>query len=251
MTSEQDRHPRLVVLIPAWNEEEALPAVLTELRQAVPHASLVVINDCSRDATAQVAAAGGATVLNLPINLGVGGAMRTGYLYAWRHGFDRAVQVDADGQHRPEDIARLLEQMDATGADIVIGARFAERGSYRVRGPRAWAMRFLSKVLSRVHHTRLTDTTSGFKLTNRRAIGVLADELPAEYLGDTIEALIIASKAGLRVTQVGVEMRERQGGTPSHNPLKAARLLLRGIIAMAVASTRPAQKDLDGTEGRQ
>ncbi|EPD26273.1 glycosyltransferase family 2 protein [Actinotignum schaalii] len=251
MTSEQDRPPRLVVLIPAWNEEEALPAVLTELRQAVPHASLVVINDCSRDATAQVAAAGGATVLNLPINLGVGGAMRTGYLYAWRHGFDRAVQVDADGQHRPEDIARLLEQMDATGADIVIGARFAERGSYRVRGPRAWAMRFLSKVLSRVHHTRLTDTTSGFKLTNRKAIGVLADELPAEYLGDTIEALIIASKAGLRVTQVGVEMRERQGGTPSHNPLKAARLLLRGIIAMAVASTRPAQKDLDGTEGRQ
>ncbi|KMY23027.1 Glycosyltransferase involved in cell wall bisynthesis [Actinobaculum suis] len=242
----------LAILIPAWNEEEALPAVLAEIHEYVPQAHVVVIDDGSRDSTSQVARAHGATALTLPLNLGVGGAMRAGYRYAWRAGYEMAIQVDADGQHRPADIAKLVQTMQETGADLVIGARFAGVGNYEVRGPRAWAMSLLSGILSRICKVKLTDTTSGFKLANRRTIGVLAEEMPAEYLGDTIEALVIAAKHNLRVAQVGVEMRERIAGQPSHNVWKSAKFLLRGLISMAVAATRPREKELNKKEeGRQ
>ncbi|MCL3777002.1 MULTISPECIES: glycosyltransferase family 2 protein [unclassified Actinomyces] len=232
--------PRVVVLVPAWNEEQVISGVLTEIMTVLEGtADVVVISDGSTDATAAIARGAGATVLDLPVNLGVGGAMRAGYLYALRHGYDYAVQVDADGQHDPSEIASLLAAAQDQGADLVIGARFAGKGDYEVHGPRHWAMSLLSVVLSRVCRTRLTDTTSGFKLTSRRAIGLFSREYPAEYLGDTIEALVIAARSGLRITQVPVEMRPRAGGTPSHNPLKAARFLMRAFMALSIALTRP------------
>ena len=121
---------------------------------------------------------------------------------------------------------------------MVIGARFAGQGNYKVHGPRAWAMKLLSVVLSRVTHTRLTDTTSGFKLSDKRAIKLFAVNYPAEYLGDTVEALVIAARSGLKVTQVPVQMRPRAGGEPSQNPLAAAKFLLRAILALGVALTQ-------------
>lgn len=178
-------------------------------------------------------------VLDLPINLGVGGAMRAGYKFAWREGYDVAIQLDADGQHDPREVPNLLTAMMSEQADVVIGARFAGEGAYSVRGPRRWAMRVLSVVLSKVARTRLTDTTSGFKASNRRAIALFSREYPAEYLGDTIESLVISARSGLRVRQVGVSMRPRAGGTPSHNPLKAALFLARAILALLIALTRP------------
>ena len=229
----------LLIIIPAWNEEQALPTVLDEIRGNTElDADVVVVDDGSHDRTSEVARDRGVAVLTLPLNLGVGGAMRTGYVYAKRNGYQRAVQVDADGQHRPADILRLMARMDETEADLVIGARFAGVGNYAVHGPRAWAMKVLSGWLSRICKVTLTDTTSGFKLANRRTICLFAEELPAEYLGDTVEALVIAAKCGLKVEQVGVEMRERQGGEPSHGPLKAALFLARAGFAMFVASTR-------------
>jgi len=229
----------LLIIIPAWNEEQALPKVLEEiLSNAQLDADIVVVDDGSTDHTSEVTLNCGVTVLTLPLNLGVGGAVRAGYLYAKRNGYERAVQVDADGQHRPVDILKLMKQMDQSHADLVIGARFAGVGEYSVRGPRSWAMKLLSSSLSRMCKAQLTDTTSGFKLANRRAIDVFAAELPAEYLGDTIEALVIAAKVGLKVEQVGVQMRERQGGEPSHGPIKAALFLARAGLAMFVASTR-------------
>jgi glycosyltransferase involved in cell wall biosynthesis len=178
-------------------------------------------------------------VLDLPVNLGVGGAMRAGYKFAQREGYDVAVQLDADGQHDPAQVASLLRVMDEERADVVIGARFAGEGAYSVRGPRRWAMRVLSFTISRVARTRLTDTTSGFKASNRRAIELFSREYPAEYLGDTIESLVIAARSGLKVHQVGVSMRPRAGGTPSHNPLKAAVFLARAVLALLIALTRP------------
>lgn len=232
-------HPSLLVVVPAWNEEETLPSVIREIRTEVPWAVVLVVNDGSTDGTVAAARSAGARVLDLPLNLGVGGAMRAGYKYAARQEFDFAVQVDADGQHNPRDILRLMRVMAETGADIVIGARFAGEGDYTVRGPRRWSMKLLAAVLSRVNRTRLTDTTSGFKLSNRRAISVFAANYPAEYLGDTVEALVIAARAGLTVRQVGVTMRERAGGTPSHSPVKAAIFLGRAVLALFVALTRP------------
>lgn len=238
----------LLVIVPAWNEEETLPAVIREIRDCAPWADVLVVSDGSTDATVLSATATGTRVLDLPLNLGVGGAMRAGYKYALRHNYSYAVQVDADGQHNPNDLSRLLEAAKELEADVVIGARFAGRGEYSVRGPRKWSMKLLSVVLSRVNRTKLTDTTSGFKLSNRRAIGVFSVNYPAEYLGDTVEALVIAARSGLVVRQVGVEMRERAGGTPSHSPLKAAVFLGRAALALLIALTRPSSIDREGHE---
>ncbi|WP_407341775.1 glycosyltransferase family 2 protein [Pengzhenrongella phosphoraccumulans] len=231
--------PRLLVVIPAWNEQDTIVDVITEVRAAVPTADVLVVNDGSSDLTSDVAAAVGAAVLDLPINLGVGGAMRAGYLFAFRRGYDRVVQLDADGQHDPSAIADLVDTLEREGADIVIGARFAGVGDYSVRGPRRWSMQLLSIALSRVAGTRLTDTTSGFKVCGRSAIRLFATNYPAEYLGDTIESLVIAARAGLVVRQVGVQMRPRAGGSPSQGPLMSAVFLVRAVLALVVALSRP------------
>jgi glycosyltransferase involved in cell wall biosynthesis len=186
-----------------------------------------------------VAREAGAIVLDLPVNLGVGGAMRAGFKYALRQGYARAVQHDADGQHDPEAIERVLQAMDAQQADIMIGARFAGVHGYKVRGPRRWTMRILSIALSLVARTRLTDTTSGFKACNEVAIRLFAASYPAEYLGDTVESIVIGARAGLKIRQVAVSMRERIAGRPSHSPLRAGVFLFRALLALAVALSRP------------
>ncbi|MFC8304083.1 glycosyltransferase family 2 protein [Specibacter sp. NPDC057265] len=227
---------RVLVIMPAWNEEEAVANTVTEVLATDPSYDVLVVNDGSTDRTAVVAAAAGATVLNLPFNLGVGGAMRAGFKYARRFGYAQVIQVDADGQHDPRNIAEVLAGLQH--ADISIGARFADRGDYTVSGPRKWAMLVLAKVISVVAKTKLTDVTSGFRAANDRAISQYLDHYPAEYLGDTIDSLVVALRSGCTVTQVPVEMRPRQGGTPSHNPLKAAIYLGRSIFALLFAFTR-------------
>ena len=231
--------PRLLVIIPAFNEQEALPSVLDEIHATLPEADVLVVNDGSTDRTSQVARRGDTMVLDLALNLGVGGAMRAGYRFASREGYDVAVQVDADGQHDPADVRRVLDGLTDQDADVVIGARFTGRGTYAVRGPRRWAMGVLSVLLSRIAGTRLVDTTSGFRASNRRAIELFAAEYPAEYLGDTVESLVIACRAGLRVRQVGVHMRPRAGGMPSQSPLRAAVFLGRALLALLIALSRP------------
>lgn len=231
---------RTLIVIPAWNEQVALPGVLAEVQEIRPGTDVLVVNDGSTDGTSRVARSCGVAVLDLPVNLGVGGAMRAGYKYAQRAGYDVVVQLDADGQHDPRDVQELLDLLESEDADIAIGARFAGTGTYRSRGPRRWAMRGLSAVLSRLLGTRLTDTTSGFKAAGRRAIAVFARDYPAEYLGDTVESLVIAHRAGLRVRQAGVSMRPRAGGEPSHSPVKAGIFLMRAFLALVVALSRPA-----------
>jgi glycosyltransferase involved in cell wall biosynthesis len=229
--------PRVLIIVPAWNEQASIGATVTEIRSCVPDADLLVVDDGSSDQTRLRAAEAGATVCSLPFNLGVGGAMRAGYRFALRHGYDVAVQIDADGQHDPRYVARMVERLGE--ADVVIGARFATPDDpYKVRGPRRWAMVLLAGVLSRLAHTRLTDVTSGFRVSNRRAISLFARHYPAEYLGDTVESLVIAVRAGLRVTQVPVEMRERMAGTASHAPWKASIYLFRACLALVLALAR-------------
>ncbi len=226
----------MLVVVPAWNEAASLPSVLREVAAAVPGAGVLVVNDGSSDATSAVARAHGAEVLDLPFNLGVGGAMRAGFRYALAYGYGVVVQVDADGQHDPRDVPRLVAALDE--ADIVIGARFAERSGYDVRGPRRWAMRVLATSLSRLAHGSLTDTTSGFRASGPLAIRLFAVHYPAEYLGDTVESLVIAARSGLRITQIGVTMRQRTAGRPSQRPWKAAAYLLRACLALLISLTR-------------
>ncbi|MCC2029348.1 glycosyltransferase family 2 protein [Microbacterium sp. YMB-B2] len=227
---------QVLVIVPAWNEQHSVATTVQEIRRASPEYDVVVIDDGSKDATADIAAAAGAVVLRLPFNLGVGGAMRTGFTYAARHGYQQAIQVDADGQHDPADIAEVLAGLEH--ADISIGARFADVGDYTVRGPRRWAMVVLAKVVSRIAKTRLTDVTSGFRAADRRAIEQYVSYYPAEYLGDTLDSLVAAVHAGLTVTQVPVAMRPRSHGTPSQHPIGAAIYLLRSAFALLLAVMR-------------
>jgi len=228
---------RTLVVMPAFNEEESVAAVVREVFAKAPGAGCLVVDDGSLDSTAREAESAGATVLRLPINLGVGGAMRAGFKYAMLHGYRNVVQVDSDGQHDPAGIAELVAQLD--DYDLVLGARFAGVGDYAVHGPRQWAMRVLSSSLSRIAKTKLTDTTSGFRASGPRAVALFARHYPSEYLGDTVESLVIASRARLRVAQVAVAMRPRAGGVPSHNPYKAAVYLGRAGMALFVALIRP------------
>ena len=222
--------------MPAFNEAGVIGQVLAELTAPVGALPVLVVNDGSSDGTAAEAMAAGATVVSVPFNVGVGGAMRTGFVYALRHGFDAVVQVDADGQHDPEAVAALVEGL--RDADIVIGARFAGQGDYRVRGPRRWAMGLLAWSLSRLTGTTLTDVTSGFRATGPAALPLFARDYPQEYLGDTVESLVLAHRAGLRVAQVPVSMRPRSGGVPSQSAVRATAYLLRALLVLLLAVVR-------------
>jgi glycosyltransferase involved in cell wall biosynthesis len=227
---------KILVIVPAWNEEIVVGSTLAEIASANPDLDLLVVDDGSRDHTAETAEEAGAQVLRLPFNLGVGGAMRAGYEYAKRFDYDQAIQVDADGQHDPSEIGLVLGGLAI--ADISIGARFAGKGEYLARGPRRWAMSLLATIVSHMAHTKLTDITSGFRAANRQAIEQYCRHYPAEYLGDTVDSLVVAIRSGLTVTQVPVEMRVRQGGKPSNGPWKAALYLARTIFALFIAMMR-------------
>ena len=230
-------YQRTLIVMPAFNEEASVGDIVREVLEKLPGIHVLVVDDGSRDNTSAAAREAGALVATLPFNLGVGGAMRVGFIYAQEGGYSNVVQVDADGQHDPSGIPSLLIELEQ--ADLVLGARFAGEGDYIVRGPRQWAMVVLGHILSRSSRTRLTDTTSGFRASGPRAVALFAEHYPAEYLGDTIEALVIASRSGLVIRQVPVAMRPRAGGVPSHNPFKAAAYLGRASMALLFSYIRP------------
>jgi glycosyltransferase involved in cell wall biosynthesis len=206
------------------------------LRRAQPDVDLVVVDDGSRDRTAVVAEEVGARVLRLPFNLGVGAAVRTGLHYAATSGADRAVVIDADGQHDPAGIAALLAALD-DGADLVIGSRF-EPGApaYAVGRTRRRAMRLLQAIVRMRTGRRFTDVTSGFRAMDRPVVELLAAEYPAEYLADTVEALLIVHDRGLRIEEVPAAMRPRAGGVPSSRGVLLALNYLRLLVGI-VSST--------------
>ncbi|WP_372452933.1 glycosyltransferase family 2 protein [Actinomadura parmotrematis] len=224
--------------MPALNEEASIGGVLAELALCEPPVDVLVVDDGSSDNTAGAARDAGAPVVQFPFNLGVGGAMRAGYRYALAHGYRSVVQVDGDGQHDASYIGALVAALGE--ADVVVGARFAGEGAYSAgRGPRRWAMVMLSAVLSRLAGTRLTDTTSGFRAAGPRAIELFAEHYPAEYLGDTVETLVIAIRSGCTVRQLPVAMRPRAGGRASQSPVRAAIYLCRAVVALGMALVRP------------
>ncbi len=227
---------KTLVVMPAWNEAASIAPVLADVRRECPDFHIVVVDDGSTDGTADVVRAEGIDVLQLPFNLGVGGAMRAGFHYAKRNGFSRVIQVDADGQHDPSDIRAVLAGLDR--ADISIGARFADTGDYTVAGPRRWAMVLLSTILSRRAGTRLTDVTSGFRAANQAALDYYVRFFPVEYLGDTVESLAGALQNGLTVTQVPVSMRPRAGGRPSQNFVRSTVYLVRSMFVLSLGIVR-------------
>jgi glycosyltransferase involved in cell wall biosynthesis len=213
--------------------------VLKELHEQTPDLDVLVISDGSVDRTAELARAAGATVLELPYNLGIGGALRTGFTYAVRNGYDRAVQFDADGQHDPLQVQPLLDGIDA-GYDMMIGSRFATGGAvtYSVGRLRRMAMRFLQVLVRRLVRQPFTDTSSGFRAFSRPMLDFFAMTYPVEFM-DSVEALVLACNAGFRVGEVGVNMRGRTGGAPSTRQLKLVYYYyFRLVIVLLTGATR-------------
>jgi glycosyltransferase involved in cell wall biosynthesis len=224
-----------LVVIPAHNEDGSVGMVVEGVRELGLRS--LVVDDGSTDATALVARAAGATVLTLPVNLGVGAALRTGFRYAIANGFKRVIQLDADLQHPPEAIPLLVEAADR-GADLVIGSRF---GSGYDPGRRMLAMRLLSIVVSRRIGVRITDPTSGFKVVNEPLLSEFARSYPAEYLGDTVEALLQAGAFGASVVEVPVPMQPRQFGAAT-TTRQAAGHFARVLLAIVAGKPgRPAR----------
>jgi glycosyltransferase involved in cell wall biosynthesis len=227
---------RVLVAVPALNEAAAIGQVLSSLSEVHPIADVVIVDDGSRDATADIARAAGARVLSHAINLGVGAAMGTAFKYAVREGYDAVIQFDGDGQHRAEHIADLVAALST--ADIVIGSRFAVDGGYKSSAARRGVQRLIAGVASLYTRTRLTDATSGFRIAGPRALRVFAEHYPVEWLGDTVESLVLGVRQGLAVAEIPVRMNERAGGTPSQSVWRATMYTGRILFILGLASIR-------------
>ena len=233
---------RVIVIVPALNEQETVAAVIADIRRDLG-ADVLVVDDGSSDRTAAVARQAGASVVRHPFNLGVGAALRTGFRYAEARGYSIAMQIDADGQHDPFEAAKLLDAV-RSGTDIVVGSRFAVgSGTYRVTSGRRISMKLLSTVLSRRVGRPITDTTSGYRAFSRTAIELFATQYPSAYLSDTVESLLIAHYNGLAIDEVPVTMHERMGGVPSNNFVRSAYHLVRLVLVIMLSrSRRPLSK---------
>ena len=232
---------KLLTAIPALNEELSIAAVIKDVKKNLPKAEILVIDDGSSDNTAAIARKSGATVLSLPFNVGVGGALRVAYKYALENKFDQVIQIDADGQHLPSEASQLIHK--ASRDSVVVGSRFLSPAStYEVGIARRFAMKVLAVITSKVCATKLTDVTSGFRITSGDAIRIFASEYPRDYLGDTVESLIIAHRSGIKISEVPVEMHQRSHGNPSQNILKSIWYLSRALLVITLTLLRKSEK---------
>jgi glycosyltransferase involved in cell wall biosynthesis len=232
---------RVLIVVPALNEESGLPPLLSELRAVAERdgfsAEIVVIDDASTDRTAEVAREHGARVVRLCRNLGIGGAVQTGLRLALREGFDCAVQMDGDGQHPPSELRKLVAAMQAPLApDIVVGSRYLHGEGFQSTLPRRMGSGWLGWVLRLVTGQKTTDPTSGYRAYGRRALKLFNWSYPHDY--PEPEALVLAKVAGLRVVEIPVVMKERQGGASSISIVHAPYYMLKVTAAILLAYAR-------------
>jgi hypothetical protein len=228
---------RQVAIVPAYNEEGSVAAVVEEIRARAPGFDVVVVDDGSTDDTAISARTAGAAVVRHPFNLGIGGAVQSGYRYALRNGFDFAVQVDGDGQHDPGQIAVLEAQFGGDDPpDMVWGSRFLEPASYRMPLARRAGSRIFSSILSLIVSQRVTDPTSGFRMTNRRGIELFARDYPHDY--PEVEAIVMLHAHRLTMREVAVTMRQRTTGSSSITAPFSAYYMARVLLAVVAGLFR-------------
>ena len=227
----------IVAIVPAWNEAGAIGGVVDEILAFDPTIHVVVVDDASDDDTSAVAQRHGATVLPLLFNVGIGGAVQTGFRYARDEGYEIAVRLDGDGQHDASELGKLIAPIHADAADLVIGSRFVDPGgTYRPPFARRMGIRIFARLVSLLGGQKVTDTTSGFSAMNRAGIALFALEYPHDY--PEVEATLVALRSGLRLAQVQVEMRERLAGTSSITFVRSLYYIVKVMLALLVASLR-------------
>ena len=227
---------RPIAIVPAYNEADAIEVVIQELRAFDPELEIVVIDDGSMDGTAARAEKLGVAVVRLPFNLGIGGAMQTGYQYALDRGFDLAVQVDGDGQHDPREIALLIQPILDGVADMAVGTRFAGGRRYQPPFARRIGIQLFARVVSLIVRQRVTDTTSGFRAVNRRGIALFASDYPHDY--PEVETTVLVHQHRLRMVEVPVAMRTRATGRSSITLFQSIYYMLKVSIALFVGLFR-------------
>ena len=225
-----------IIIIPAYNEEENIERTINAIQKSAQGFDYVIINDCSTDNTRKICEEKGFNIVNLPINLGIGGAVQTGYKYALEHEYDMAVQVDGDGQHDPAYLHSLEETLIKENADMVIGSRFIKNEGFQSTFARRMGIVYFTKMIKSLTGTTITDPTSGFRLVNEDVIALFANDYPRDY--PEPESIVALLKRKKKVVEVPVQMKERQGGVSSIRLWNSVYYMIKVSIAILVECSR-------------
>jgi glycosyltransferase involved in cell wall biosynthesis len=230
-----------LIIIPAYNESTNLIHVVDDIKKNAPDFDYVIINDRSTDNTEQICKEHGFNYVSLPINLGIGGAMQTGYKYAQKYGYEIAVQFDGDGQHDAAYIYNLLDALDEKGADMVIGSRFINKEGFQSSFSRRVGIRFFEKLIKSVTGKQIKDATSGFRMVNGRVIDLFCNYYPQDY--PEPESIVSVFRNGFKVEEVPVLMRERMGGTSSIVSFKVVYYMIKVTLAILIDKLKEKRKE--------
>jgi len=229
---------KIVIIIPAFNEEESIGTVIRRIKINMPQADVLVVNDGSYDLTSLKALEAGANVIDLPFNLGIGGAMQTGYLYASKNNYDIAIQVDGDGQHDPKYLNNLIYPIINSTTDMVIGSRYVTRTSYKSSFARRIGMIFFSSLVNLLTGKKVNDTTSGFRAVNKKIINYFAFKYPNDY--PEVDVLVKLHKMNYKILEMPVEMQERSTGRSSITPLRSVYYMVKVSLSLLIGALRAA-----------
>jgi glycosyltransferase involved in cell wall biosynthesis len=232
-----------LVIVPAFNEEKSVAKVVERIQRECPFADVLVVNDCSTDRTEEVLRVNKINHIQLTVNLGIGGAMQTGYIYAFKNGYEFAVQIDGDGQHEPAEVSKLFRAMETEGADLVIGSRFVTKTGFNQSFMRKIGINIFKLVTTVLTGQSVADATSGFRLANRKVITVFSKYYPTDY--PEPEVLVYLDKFGFKVKEVAVKMNNRETGKSSITPLKSAYYMAKVVMSMLVMKLRGVEYDRD------
>lgn len=223
---------KILVIIPAYNEEESILTTVQALNSVHPEVDAVVVNDASKDNTKNILSENHIHYLDLPVNLGFGGGVQAGYMYAYRNGYDIAIQMDGDGQHPASELDKIIAPIKAEKADIVVGSRFVNKEGFQSSAIRRFGIKFLSSLIYLCTGKHILDVTSGYRAVNRKFIKIFSEEYAQDY--PEPEALVTAAKKGAEIIEVPVMMKERQGGMSSISPIKSIYYMIKVSLAIII-----------------
>lgn len=220
----------ILAIVPAYNEEKSIYSVVISIKNSRPDIDVVVVNDGSLDSTSMEARRAGAKVIDLPSNLGIGGAVQTGYIYASKENYDIVVQIDGDGQHDPYELNKLFTPVISGEIDMAIGSRFIEDNGYKSPAFRNAGINFFSRVVTDITGRSIKDTTSGFRAVNKKVIDLFANYYPTDY--PEVETIVYALRKGVRIKEIPVKMKCRTQGKSSITPVKAVYYMVKVTLAL-------------------
>lgn len=225
-----------IIIIPAYNEEANIERTVESIKKSAHDFDYVIINDCSTDNTRKICEERKFNIVNLPINLGIGGAVQTGYKYAYENGYDVAVQVDGDGQHDPEFLNSMAEYLEKHNVDMVIGSRFIEKKGFQSSVTRRMGIKFFSGLIKVLTGQTITDPTSGLRMIGRNVMGIFSEDYPRDY--PEPESIVAVLRKNMKIEEIPVVMLERKGGVSSISPKKSIYYMVKVTLAILIERIR-------------